>query len=461
MLLAHQACRPYVVKRQEKGPPIEADAAMPRNIAVTYLDWHGERRLPPLNGITSTPILRHDGSFHSATGYDAETGIWLVGAPDVARLVPVAPSKDEAQSAMRRLRRQFATFCFADAVTTHVPDVPELLVDQEAPPGADESALLVALLTAICRPSLTLAPGVLIRAASMSGAGAGKGLLARCICIIAFGREPFAVTAGGNAAELDKRIAAEMIAGGPTLFLDNLNDRAVKSDQLSSAITECPTRVRVLGKSEMMALNASALVLMTGNGVSVSEDLARRFIAIELDARTEDPEARRFTGDIRADVRSHRAQLLAAGLTIWRWGRQQAADLPTGLPLGSFEHWASWVRDPLLALGCRDPAQRTAEAKQHDVRRQELAATFKLWQQHHERRPVTADKLHEAVKAALDPQDRGRQFIARRLETIKGTRLGGMMISREKTSRWSPATYALLPADEPDCHRGHAGASGE
>ncbi|MGE0701709.1 MAG: hypothetical protein AB7O57_21610, partial [Hyphomicrobiaceae bacterium] len=217
VLLAHQACRPYVVKRQEKGPPIEADAAMPRNIAVTYLDWHGERRLPPLNGITSTPILRGDGSFHSAPGYDSGTGLWLVGAPEVARLVPIAPSKADAESALRRLRRRFATFCFADAITTRVPDVPELLVDLEEAPGMDESALLVALLTAMCRPSLPLAPGVLIRAASMSGAGTGKGLLARCICLIAFGCEPFAVTAGGTAAELEKRIAAELIAGGPTL----------------------------------------------------------------------------------------------------------------------------------------------------------------------------------------------------------------------------------------------------
>ena len=95
------------------------------------------------------------------------------------------------------------------------------------------------------------------------------------------------------------------------------------------------------------------------------------------------------------------------------------------------------------------------------MRRQELAATLKLWQKHHGRRPVTADKLHDSVKRALDPQDRGRQFIARRLETITGTRLGGMKITREKTSHYSAATYALLPADESDCHRGHGGASEE
>ena len=146
------------------------------------------------------------------------------------------------------------------------------VVDLSKPPGRDESAFLVALLTAGCRPSLHLAPGVLLRAAPMSGAGAGKGLLARCICIIAFGREPHAVTAGATAEELEKRIAAEFMQGSPALFLDNLNNTAFKSDLLASAITERPARVRLLGKSQMVPLNASAFVIMTGNGWTVSED---------------------------------------------------------------------------------------------------------------------------------------------------------------------------------------------
>ena len=195
------------------------------------------------------------------------------------------------------------------------------LVDLDCAPGKDESAFLAALLTAVCRPSLDLAPGVLLRAAPMSGAGAGKGLLARCIAMIAFGREPHAVTGGSTAEELEKRISAELMEGNPVLFLDNLNNTAFRSNLLASAITERPARVRVLGRSLMVPLNPSAFVVLTGNGLTVSEDLARRFIAIELDPRTEDPEARRFANDIRADVARNRTKLLAAALTIWRWGR--------------------------------------------------------------------------------------------------------------------------------------------
>ena len=54
----------------------------------------------------------------------------------------------------------------------------------------------------------------------------------------------------------------------------------------------------MLGRSQMVPLNASAFVVLTGNGLTVSEDLARPFITVDLDPRTEEPEARKFKNDI-------------------------------------------------------------------------------------------------------------------------------------------------------------------
>ena len=309
MLMAHTISRPYVAKVKDGGPAVEVDAPLPRSFASMYLGWRGEWRLQPLNGIASSPLLREDGTIYSARGYDAVSGMWLENAPDLTGLIPERPTRDNSERALLLIREQFKTFCFADAETI-IGSSGLPIVDTAGAPGKDESAFLVGLLTAVCRPSLHLAPGLLLRAAPMSGAGAGKGLLARCICAIAFGREPHAVTGGANAEEMDKRIAAELIQGGPTLFLDNLNNTAVRSDLLASAITERPTSVRLLGKSQMMPLNASAFVILTGNGLTVSEDLARRFIAVEFDAKTEDPEAREFATDIRVAVREKRAVLL-------------------------------------------------------------------------------------------------------------------------------------------------------
>jgi hypothetical protein len=455
VMTAHGVCRPYVLKEKSDGSIHEVDARLPRNLAVMYLEWRGAWNLPVLNGIASAPMLSDDGTISSGAGYDGRSGMWRENLPDLSGLVLKNPTYAEATAALSLIREPFRTFCFADAETVFDSTSGTELVDISKPPGRDESGFLAALMTAVCRPSLHLAPGILIRAAPMSGAGAGKGLLARCISIIAFGREPHAVTGGAGADELEKRIAAELIEGSPVLFLDNLNNRAFKSDLLASAITERPARVRILGKSQMVPLNASALVILTGNGLSVSEDLARRFITVEFDPRTEDPEARSFATDIRAEVTRRRSELLAAVLTIWRWGRL-SGNLKPGRVLGSFEQWGRWVRDPLLALGCYDPAERVAEAKERDTQRQAIAELFTVWEEHHGIGPVAIRDLDEEVCRLIDPFGRGRQFQSSQLVKLEGTRMAGRILTRQPAAgRWGAATYALVLADEPKRHRDH------
>jgi hypothetical protein len=447
VLEAHRACRPYILKEKD-GDLEEVSARLPRTTAVMYLDSH-EWNLPVLNGIASAPLLHEDGSIHAADGYDASTGLWCENVPDLSGLVPERPTRDQAATALLTLRTTFRTFPFADAVMIQPEAMPVPVVDTSLPPAADESGFLVGLMTAAARSSLHLAPGMLLTAAPMSGAGAGKGLLARCTCAIAFGRAPHAVTSGATAEETEKRIATELMEGAPTLFLDNLNNQAFKSDLLASAITERPARVRLLGKSQSVPLNATAFIVLTGNGLTVSEDLARRFVTVALDPRTEDPEARAFTGDLLTDVIARRAELLASLLTIWRWGRQAGETLKPGRALGSFGQWGRWVRDPLLALCCQDPAERIGEAKTRDQRRVRVAELFSVWWDKHRDYAMQAKDLHEEVRALLDPQNRGRQFQAAELGRMDGTRIAGLVMTRVKsTARWSVATYALQKAPE-------------
>jgi hypothetical protein len=264
------------------------------------------------------------------------------------------------------------------------------------------------------------------------------------MCRVAFGKEPSAVTAGHDKEEMDKRLVAMLVGGQQVLFLDNVNSAALKSDLLASAITETPARVRVLGSSQLVSLNASSLIIITGNGLSVSEDLARRFLLVELDAQTENPESRTFQGDIKAEVTRDRLILLGASLTIWRWGRQQGGALVRGQPFGSFEQWARWVRDPLLALGCADPVERVARMKQDDDRRQQLADTLAVWWERHGPNPVAAADLHDDVRKIIDPQNRGRQYVAAWLRRHAGARLAGFyLVHQAPVGHWGHSTYAL------------------
>ena len=457
--VVHSLCRPYRQRTTLKGKSFEEDARFPRPLAMMYLNWRGGWKLPLFNGIAAAPLLDESGSIRSADGYDRKSGLWCENIPALVGLVSEWPTRREAAAALLLIRDTFKTFCFADAETIYDAYLGVAIVDVGKPPGADESAFLASLLTAVCRPSLHLAPGLLLRAAPLSGAGTGKGLLARCISIIAFGREPHAVTAGSTAEELEKRIASELIQGSSVLFLDNLNDAALKSDLLASAITERPARVRILGSSRMMPLNATAYVILTGNGLKVSEDLARRFIAVDLDAHTEDPEARPFKVDIRTAVTERRREMLAAALTIWRWGRI-AGEIKRGLPLGSFEQWGQWVRDPLMALGCQDPVARISEAKGRDGRRHMVAEFFGVWWTSHKGKAVAVRELGEQVLALIDPHGKGRQFQAAYLEKLDGTRIAGFVFTRQfPAGKWGASTYSLTKTEQPETEENNSSSS--
>ena len=453
VLTAHKLARPYSVRLQKDGPPADVDARLPKSIAAMYLADRGEWRLPVLNGIASAPLLREDGSIRSAPGYDAESSFWLENVPDVGAMVPPRPTRLDAEKALSCLREAFSTFCFADAQTIEGEDG-IATVDIGQPPGMDESAFLNVLMTAVCRPSLPVAPGALFTAAETSGAGTGKGKLARCISAIAFGRQPSAVTAGAGVEELEKRLSAKLIESAPAILIDNVNGAALKSDLLASAISERPAEIRILGRTEMAKLNASAFIVITGNGLRVSEDLARRFIDVRFDAKTEDPEARPFSGDIVASTTARRAELLAACLTIWRWGRQTA--LAQGRALGGFNEWTRWVRDPLLALGCLDPVARVAEAKANDPRRQRTAEILNAWWEAHGDRAVKVKDLDQSVLSIIDPHSRGRQYVASVVTSLAGTRLAGFVMSKQSAAgNWNGATYALRKTPGASAHGTH------
>jgi hypothetical protein len=440
-LEAHFACQPYVLSR-EKDTWIERDAPLPPQMARMYLGWRGEWGLPPLNGVTTTPLLSEDGSIRAARGYDTATGLWCERVPDIGDLVPLRPTRAEVEAALALVRDMFKTFCFADAKTTGGSNGVSI-VDLRETPGMDESSFLTALLGAVCRPCLDLAPGALFRAASYSGSGAGKGKLARCICAVAYGRQPSAVTAGGSPEELEKRISAALLEGGPAVLLDNFNNVTLHSASLESALTERPAKVRQFRTLDLVTLNALASVFVTGNGVLIAQDLVRRFIPVVLDAHMEDPERRSFSGDILDDAVRQRQELLAALLTIWRYGRL-ADGLLQGIALGSYERWCAWVRDPLLTLGCRDPVERLGEAKARDPFREMVGALFTAWWKHHGSNPQTAHQLNIEVRRIIDPQGRGRQYVAVQLEKLDRTRLWGFVLTRQRgTGLYAVATYAL------------------
>jgi hypothetical protein len=418
------------------------------DVANLYLNGlQGEWGLKSFQGITTAPILSDDGSFRTAAGYDEASGLWCHRIPAID--IPERPTKAQAKASLNALRWFFRTFAFADATMKWDRGLRVNVVDLDAPIGLDESSALAALMTSVCRASLILTPGILANAPAISGAGTGKGLWAKAICIIGSGASPRAFTAGHDAEELDKRLTSALVEARPAVFLDNYNAKDLTSDILASALTENPCEVRPLGHTEMVPLHARTLIAVTGNAVTIAEDQVRRWVKIDFDAKCEHPEQRPFAPGFLDTVYAARAALLSHVLTIWRWGRQNAEELVPGKPLGSYEVWAQWCRDPLLALGVRDPVDRIDAVKAADPKRKQVLGVFEAWWGAYEDKPVGTKDLAWGVVQAIDQRARifgtefqySRQFVARWLALHAGARVGGYVLKAETSGPPSKLIY--------------------
>src|SRR5262249_51978028 len=83
--------------------------------------------------------------------------------------------------------------------------------------------------------------------------------------------------------------------------------------------------------------------------------------------------------------------------------------------------------------------------KSKDPHRQRVAELFTTWWAHNKSAPMAVNDLPEAVKDVVDPQKRGRQYLAQAIGRFVGTRAAGFVLIRQPSAgRWTAATYALL-----------------
>jgi hypothetical protein len=217
----------------------------------------------------------------------------------------------------------------------------------------------------------------------------------------------------------------------------------------------------VLGQTRNVPLNTTTFIAISGNG-EVAEDMARRLVISNLDARTDDPEQRKFEGSLLKEVYARRTQLLSAALMIWRWG-QTSTEVMRGRSIGSYETWAKWCRDPLLTLGCHDTVERIREIKAADPRRREIMEVFQAWWDGHMGDEVRPNDLCDEVKRLLDPhavtiEDKdengepkykikaSKQRVTSWLQRHKGTQVGGYRLEEVKDRSYSRpvVTYRLV-----------------
>jgi putative DNA primase/helicase len=324
--------------------------------------------------------LRVDGTLLSHQGYDKATGLYLT--EELAGLsVPDKPSRRQADTAIGVLTDLLASFPFV-----------------QEPAGLALSVALAGLLGAVLRPTLPACPLIGVTAPA---AGTGKSYLVDLISVIATGRRAVGIATGARPEEFEKSLGAALLEGRPVLCLDNMV-LPLGGQLLCMALSQERVAVRILGHSRSADVPAAAAMFATGNGLRIMGDIARRTLLCRLDAAVEHPESRAFDGDLLAEARRRRAELVGAALTIARWHQARRDPVPrTGRLFAGFDAWCARVRDPLLVLGHTDPVGALDVTRDADLEVARLGMLIEQWSQKFGETPTTCGDAIRGADADL------------------------------------------------------------
>jgi hypothetical protein len=297
----------------------------PMKVCKSVLSLKSSRGLKPLKAVITAPTLRPDGALLSEVGFDEATGL-LFDTKHPPMTIPANPTKAQAMQAFNTLWKPFESFPFVDDISRAVH--------------------FAALLTAAVRPALKVSPGFGYDAPVQ---GSGKTLLAQCVAAVATGEEAsvWPHIAAGNEDEIRKRLFTALRFGSRAILWDNVIG-SFDSASMAAMLTSPNYSDRILGSSTSSSVPNRAILLLTGNNLTLTGDMSRRILVARIDPQTDKPFARCFDIDPLTHCLAHRQEMVAATLTLVRFYISTSPKRPCKSRMASFEPWDDWVRQTVL-----------------------------------------------------------------------------------------------------------------
>lgn len=425
--------------REELYPCIVPSWLVPDMLAMPH------ERVPMLQGLTTLPILRADGTLISSPGFDPSSQLLLTASPGLTLeqlMVPEEPSVAERQAAL-------------DLV------MGELLGDIPFAQARDRAHALAALLLPFVRHWIEgPTPLHLIEAPTE---GTGKTLLARLIWQLSTGMEAAPTPVPAQEEELRKKILSLLLEAPTLILLDNLS-HSLDSPSLASVLTTTLWKDRPLGQSTTLEAPNRAIWLATANNPSLSREVSRRVIRIRLDAQTENPWMRAGFRhpDLEEWALTHRNALVSALLTLVRaWIR--AGSPPGKNVLGSYASWSKLLGGILLHaevdgfLAQQEEDIQIVEPEEHDWQ-----TLVNAWGEVHGELLVASKELMalasqlELFELDSPRQERSARARFTRALALRRDRIYGpwrIQISRDRHTKQN--VYALRRLAQPTESRSH------
>jgi hypothetical protein len=184
--------------------------------------------------------------------------------------------------------------------------------------------------------------------------GSGKSLLMRAALAPVHG-PPAESGKPESESEFEKVLDSAAIARKPFLVLDDCKN--LHSQALNRFVTSPVHECRLMHSQRMATVSKRTQVLATGNGLSISEDLDRRALVVDLFEANEAAK-RNFKKEITPNwLFSHttRARMLAALWSLVRNWRDEGMPEIKEYRRGSFEEWSGLIGGIVVACGMTNP----------------------------------------------------------------------------------------------------------
>jgi len=290
---------------------------------------------PPLQDlyrIVYSPVFSQRGGLICQNGYSSESKCYLYYKGKIPE-VPKKPNNIEISIALDR--------------------IDEFLFDFPFKGRSDRTNAMSLFLTPCVREMINgPVPIYMIEAPSP---GTGKTLLAQVLSYPFIGRSLEAMAEGRNDEEMRKRISAKLLNSPAYILIDNVTQK-VAYGSLASAVTSGVWEDRRLGVSQIMRLPVKCTWILTGNNPTLSSEIARRCVRIQIDAGREQPWLRNDFKhkDIISWVKKNREDLIWSALVLIQNWISNGKNIPENTTImGMFEDWSRVMSGILELNGIR------------------------------------------------------------------------------------------------------------
>ena len=325
--------------------PTSVPAYPSTRIVNQILEYTGEGAsgIQPVTGVMAAPFLRLDGTVCDRPGYDEATGVFYDPCGTVFPPMPeITPenAKRIATEALNRLARPFREFRF---------DTSEKIAGEwSLTQDRDRVAAISMFMAILAVHAVRTSPGYLIEAPTF---GSGKTLAAELPPMMLIGDDPALVNGTDMSTDtFSNDFDTALLAGRGYVVIDNVKGK-VSGGKLLAMLTSKKISVRLYHTQRHVEVGDGMLLIITANNAEIDAEMARRLVRSRIDTGSERPNRIAHSFDPRDEVIRDRGQIVTDVLTVMRAYVVAGRPKQAGVSMGSFEDWASAVRDPLMWLG--------------------------------------------------------------------------------------------------------------